>query len=152
MWYKAALLLVLAWFLPADVALVMAAEENQTAVIIPRGSTPPDLSHDDLALIYKRKKRIMGGLHAQPVNLPVNNPSRQFFSQKILHHSPEELEDYWRDMYFNGVLPPYVLASEEAVIRFVAATPGAIGYVPKCLADHRVTVVILLDGGPACPK
>jgi ABC-type phosphate transport system substrate-binding protein len=55
-------------------------------------------------------------------------------------------------MYFHGVQPPYVLASDEAVIRFVVSTPGAIGYVSNCLADRRVTVVARLENGPGCPR
>ena len=42
------------------------------------------------------------------------------------------------------------MGSEEAVIRFVATTPGAIGYVSHCHADHRVIIVARLEGGPAC--
>ncbi len=70
----------------------------------------------------------------------------------ILGQPPEALEGYWRDLYFNGVVPPFVLASEEAVIRFVASTPGAIGYVSACPGDKRVRVLMQLDGGPPCPR
>jgi hypothetical protein len=55
-------------------------------------------------------------------------------------------------MYFHGVLPPYVLASEEAVILFVSATPGAIGYVSACIPEHGVDVVLLVGELPTCPK
>jgi hypothetical protein len=48
-------------------------------------------------------------------------------------------------MYFHGLLPPHVLASTEAVLRFVASTPGAIGYVPLCDADARVTMLLAID-------
>jgi hypothetical protein len=74
------------------------------------------------------------------------------FSTRIFGHNPEELEDYWRDMYFHGVLPPFVLASEEAVIRFVASTPGGIGYVSQCLVDSRVSVVVRLGTYSECPR
>jgi ABC-type phosphate transport system substrate-binding protein len=45
-----------------------------------------------------------------------------------------------------------VLASDEAVIRFVSSTPGAIGYVSNCLADRRVKVIAHLDTGSVCPR
>lgn len=149
---KTMLPFILIWLLMLNVAWATAAENNQMAVIIANGVEPLNLSRNDLALIYKRKMRILGGLQVKPINLPVSHPLRQYFSQQVLRHSPEEMEDYWRNMYFNGVLPPYVLASEEAVIRFVATTPGAIGYVPQCLVDRRVTTIMLIDGGPACPR
>jgi hypothetical protein len=122
------------------------------AVIVAPASPAAALSSADLALVYRRKKLFVAGQRVQPVNLPSAHPLRRFFSLQILQRSPEELEDYWRDLYFNGVFPPFVLASEEAVMRFVATTPGAVGYVPMCLVDRRVTVVAVLDGGPACPR
>ena len=149
---KAMLLFVTVWFLLLKGVWATAAEKNQMAVIVANSEEPLDLTRNDLALIYKRKMRIHNGLQLKPVNLPVSHSLRQYFSQQVLHHSPEEMEDYWRSMYFNGVLPPHVQASEEAVIRFVATTPGAIGYVAQCLADRRVTTIMLIDGGPACPK
>ena len=58
-----------------------------------------------------------------------DHPVRQQFSLQIFNRSPEDMRDYWDTQYFQGVSPPYALASEEAVIQFVASTPGAIGYV-----------------------
>jgi hypothetical protein len=55
-------------------------------------------------------------------------------------------------MYFHGVLPPHVLASEEAVILFVSSTPGAIGYVSGCVPEHKVNVVLMVGELPACPR
>ena len=129
-----------------------AAAENRVAVIVAAGGSGAPWPLDDIALIYRRKKQFVGPARVQPINLPSQHPLRQFFSQQVLHKSPEELDDYWRDMYFNGISPPFVLASEEAVIRFVASTPGAVGYVSQCAVDRRVAVVALLDGGPPCAK
>ena len=125
----------------------------EVAVITgPEAETAP-LTAAELALLYRRQKLFLGGRRAQPVNLPTQHPLRRWFSQQVLGRTPEELDGYWRDQYFNGVLPPYVLASEEAVIRFVAATPGAIGYVSACgPADRRVRVLLQLEGGPACGR
>lgn len=129
-----------------------AAGDNRVAVIAMPGAQPAALSPDDLAQVYRRRKLFVGGQRVQPVNLPSAHPLRRFFSQQVLQRSPEELEDHWRDLYFNGVFPPFVLASEEAVLRFVASTPGALGYVPLCLVDRRVAVVAVIDGGPPCPR
>lgn len=128
------------------------AADTRVAVIVPAGAQPAALAADDLGAVYRRRKLFGGGQKLQPVNLPAAHPLRRWFSQQVLQRSPEELEDHWRDLYFNGVFPPFVLASEEAVLRFVAATPGAVGYVPMCLVDKRVTVLLVLDGGPPCPR
>jgi ABC-type phosphate transport system substrate-binding protein len=133
--------------------LAQAPPRRGIAVIMAEGSPVSFLSSENLALIFKRKRNFWdNGERIQPVNLPPAHPLRRAFSQQVLGRSPEELDDYWRDMYFHGVLPPFVLASEEAVIRFVATTPGAIGYVSACALDHRVTVVLRLDEGPVCAR
>ena len=133
-------------------AFATSPPETAIAVIMAPGVARPALSRDDLALIFKRKKHFWAdGQRIQPVNLVASHPLRLAFSQQVFGRGPEELDDYWRSLYFHGELPPYVLASEEAVIRFVLSTPGAIGYVSHCLADHRVSVVMLLDAGAACP-
>ena len=128
-----------------------AAADNRLLVVV-SAATPAAISADDLAAIFRRKKLFVSGQRVQAINLPAGHPLRRFFSQQVLQKSPEELEDYWRDLYFNGVSPPFVLASEEAVLRFVAATPGAVGYVSSCALDRRVTVIATLEGGPACGR
>lgn len=117
------------------------------AVIVGAGNSA-SISVERLALIYRRKKNFWDdGSRIQPVNLPAAHPLRHEFSLRLFNHTPEEMDDYWKDMYFHGIQPPFVLASEEAVVRFVAATPGAIGYISPHLADHRVRVILLQDGG-----
>jgi ABC-type phosphate transport system substrate-binding protein len=133
--------------------LADAADPSGIAVIIAPGYTVRDLDRHELALIYKRKKRLWpDGRRIAPVNLPAGQNIRKAFSVAVLGHTPEEMDDYWRDQYFHGELPPFVASSEEAVIRLVATTPGAIGYVPACLADKRVSVVLTIDDGLPCPR
>jgi len=129
------------------------SSESGMAVIVAQESSVTRINRDDLALIFKAKKRYWDdGLRIQAVNLPAAHPLRRAFSAQILGSNPEELDDYWRDMYFHGVRPPYVFASEEAVIRFVSSTPGAIGYVSSCATDHRVRVVMRLESGVPCQR
>ncbi len=120
--------------------------DHAIAIIIPAHGANPGLSREILALIYTRKMLYWdNGIKIQPVNLPISHALRRRFSQMILGHSPEDMESFWNNMYFQGILPPYVLASEESVIRFVATTPGAIGYVDYCNIDPRVSVVLVLN-------
>jgi ABC-type phosphate transport system substrate-binding protein len=129
------------------------AVDRPFAVITAPDTPEPHMTRESLALIYKRKlNHWENGTRIQPVNLPPTHPLRRAFSQAILGHAPEDLEDYWREMYFHGVLPPHVLASEEAVILFVSATPGAIGYVSGCVPEHKVNVVLVVGELPNCPR
>lgn len=127
------------------ISLSWAAEEP-LAVIVSANQTRLSMGKSELAAIYRRRKFYWeDGTKIEPVNRSADSPTRRIFSQAILGYAPEELEQYWNDRYFHGVLPPYVLSSEEAVLRFVAETPGAIGYVPYCDADKRVTVVLVIS-------
>ncbi len=92
--------------------------------------------------IFLRKERLTkSGKLWVPVNLKASHRPREIFTEKILQKSYFELERYWNEQYFNGISPPYVLASEEAVIRFVKETPFALGYILSCHVDARVKVV-----------
>ena len=128
------------------------AADNKVAVVAAADAALPPLSAEELALIYRRQKLFVAGMRVQPVNLPAQHVLRRWFSQQLLKQAPEEMDGYWRELYFNGVVPPFVLASEEAVLRFVEATPGAIGYVSSCALDKRVRVLMQLEGGPACSR
>jgi hypothetical protein len=122
--------------------------EGAIAVIVAPGHGA-SVKKDELALIFKRKKLFWpDGSRIQPVNLPAANSLRHAFSLAVLGASPEELEQYWNDLYFHGVSPPYVLSSEEAVLRFVAETPDAIGYVAFCsVAGRAKTVLVITASG-----
>lgn len=127
------------------------AGEPAIAVIVGVGPARP-MSSALLAAIFRRKHQLWpDGSRVIPVNLPASDPLRHAFSLAVFDRSVEELQPFWDDQYFHGVLPPPVLASQEAVLRFVAETPGAVGYVAACRVDRRVVVVALLPdpGGAA---
>lgn len=129
------------------------AAEQPFAVITAPGVTENRLSPKSISLIYRRKQNYWeNGTRIQPVNLPPAHPLRRAFSQSILGHPPEAMEDYWRERYFHGVLPPHVLASEEAVVIFVSSTPGAVGYVSACVPEQGVNVILMVGEVPTCPK
>lgn len=129
------------------------AIDRPFAVIAAPGVSEHRLSPESVSLMFRRKQTYWeNGTRIQPVNLPPAHPLRREFSQTILGRLPEDLEDYWREMYFHGVLPPHVLASEEAVVLFVSSTPGAIGYVSNCVPERGVNVVLMIGELPSCPK
>ncbi|MFB4204845.1 hypothetical protein KBTX_03016 [wastewater metagenome] len=105
---------------------------------------PPRIDADTRSLrdiFLKRRRFDADGLPLVPLNLPPDSPLREAFSEAVLGQSPRMLAQYWNERYFQGVSPPYVVRSQEAMLRFVAATPGALGYVMACHADGRVHVV-----------
>ncbi len=123
------------------------------AVIVAADVEGVHLTRDDAAAIFRRKQTFWkDGRRIQPVNLPAAHSLRRAFSQCVLGQLPDAMEDYWRQMYFQGVLPPRILESERAVSLFVASTPGGIGYVSTCSNDSRFIVVLTFGDVPNCPK
>jgi len=121
------------------------APAAEIAIVVPKDETRTGIRHEDLARIFRRKLRVSAtGRVLVPVNLPVSHPLRQAFTRALLGHSPESMRDYWNEQYFHGISPPYVLASQEAVIRFVSHTPGAIAYILDCRLDARVRAIFRL--------
>ena len=143
--HKRWLLLCALWW--GHSGLVQAAEDNRViAVIVPAQSVAaPEVAADELGLVFWRKK--LYATHGQalhPVNLHSEHPLRLRFSQLVLHSTPKSQVGYWNGLYFHGVQPPFTVQSEEAMIRYVAETDGAIGYIDACHVDDRIRPVFWL--------
>lgn len=124
-----------------------AAPADTLAVVVPKTQSGKIGSLVDLSLIYWRKKLYWSeGVRMQPVNLPTDSPQRRLFSQRVLGSLPEAQTEYWNEVYYHGTTPPHVVSSQEAVLRYVADTPGGIGYVDACKVDGRVKAVAWLLG------
>ena len=119
--------------------------DGKLAVIVSASSSLDSLSKNEVARIFRRKTRLhKSGFSWIPTNMPPNHPLRQQFSRLLFSQSPMEMQDFWNAQYFHGILPPRVVTSEEAMLRFVANTPGALGYVLTCHLDDRVKTVLTL--------
>lgn len=138
-------LLVLALTLILLVPSRIAGQEMRVAVIV-HPERHAQLSVEEVAQIYLRRKRFWDdGSAIVPLNLPLGTPLRARFSGRVLYQTEPRLADYWNRQYFYGVLPPATLASTEAVRRYVASDPNAIGYVPASEVDGSVRVVLHLE-------
>jgi ABC-type phosphate transport system substrate-binding protein len=58
---------------------------------------------------------------------------RRSFSSDVLQQGLVEVQVYWQRKMANGQTPPPVKTSDEEIVRFVASTPGAIGYVSSSM-------------------
>lgn len=104
------------------------------------------LSAGDVAHIYLRRKRFWeNGTPIVPLNLPSGTPLRGRFSTAVLGQTDAQLALYWNRQYFYGILPPSTLVSTEAVQRYVASDPNAIGYVPASEVGGSVRVVLRVE-------
>ncbi len=141
--------LTLGLVLLGPVAIAARAAQTTVAVVTPPGAPAIALDRANLRDIFLRRIVIDdAGAALVPVNLPAADPLRLAFSVALLGKDPAALQRYWNERYFHGVSPPYVVRSQEAVLRFVAQTPGAVGYVASCRVDGRVRVVARLPVPP----
>src|SRR5262245_30609446 len=123
----------------------IAGQEVRVAVIV-HPARRAELSVEEVAQIYLRRKRFWDdGTIIVPLNLPSGAPLRAHFSQLVLRQTETRLADYWNRQYFYGIMPPATLASTEAVRRYVASDPNAIGYVPVSEVDGSVRIILHLE-------
>jgi ABC-type phosphate transport system substrate-binding protein len=138
-------LLILALALTILAPSSIAGQEVRVAVIV-HPKRHAELSVEEVAQIYLRRKRFWDdGSAIVPLNLPSGTPLRAHFSERVLYQTEPRLADYWNRQYFYGILPPTTLASTEAVRRYVASDPNAIGYVPVSEVDGSVRAVLHLE-------
>jgi len=134
--------------LPAPIAVVVAAD---SPLRISDAAT--------LANIFRQKLHgDAQGHRFVPVNLPVDHPLREAFSLALFNLLPRDMDQYWNELYFQGISPPHVVSSTAAMIRFVSGTSGAIGYVLACEVTPELRVILTLPavdtpagGSLSCP-
>jgi hypothetical protein len=91
---------------------------------------PPDPDVELVRRIFELRQRFWPDrTPAHPVNLPAASPVREEFSQAVFGESVKDMAAYWNERYFHGTKPPPSLASEHAVLLYVARTKGGVGYV-----------------------
>jgi len=115
-------------------------------VVVGEKSEVTRVTLDELRELYlRRKRRWPSGLPAIPINLPADHPLRERFSKVVLGRSPADLVSYWDARYYEGTTPPAVLSSSEAIRAYLAAEPGAIGYLAMEDVRGACRVVLVLE-------
>ena len=67
---------------------------------------------------------------------------RERFARAVLKKTPSQLKNYWNQQIFSGKgVPPPEASSADAVIAYVLANPGAIGYLPAGVDPRRAKVI-----------
>ena len=129
----------------------VAIASGPIAVVVGHGSDVRDVTLDTLRELYLRRRRVWpSGNRVIPVNLPADTEVRATFSKRVLGRSPDDLAGYWNRRYFEGVQPPLVLQTPQAVCAYVAVERDAIGYVPLDEVDRAACRVVLVI--PAAAK
>ncbi len=71
-----------------------------------------------------------------------NNPTHSNFCKQVLNVFPHQLRAAWDRLVFSGTgQSPIVVSSENEMRERLAATPGAIGYLPKETVNDSVAIL-----------
>lgn len=128
-------------------ARVAAEPSPQTTLVVVVGKYSPIrvVTLDTVRDVFLRRQRLWpDGSRTMPVNLPADSSDRHAFSQRVLGRLPGDLVEYWNRLYFDGILPPLVLRSPDAVCAYVATEPAALAYVPGDAVDEASCRVVLV--------
>ncbi|MEM6646656.1 MAG: hypothetical protein AAF730_10420 [Bacteroidota bacterium] len=119
--------------------------QNAVAVVVHPDTPVEQLSDDDLLRIYLMEQTFWNdGTAIQIVDLRGNDESKSTFYD-ALGLQPRNLFQHQMRLVFAGeATSPEKVANPAAMLRGVAETPGAIGYLPADVVDDRVTVVAYL--------
>ncbi|AMW06508.1 hypothetical protein GEMMAAP_02945 [Gemmatimonas phototrophica] len=112
-------------------------------VIVNSANSTTDLPADVTAKLFlKQTTKFPNGTAAQPVDQAKTSPVRATFSKTVLGRAVSAVESYWQQQIFSGKdVPPPAKASDDDVVAYVKATPGAIGYVSAGASTAGVKVV-----------
>ncbi|EGV19521.1 hypothetical protein [Thiocapsa marina] len=111
--------------------------------IVNQSLAPRELTQNEARLYFGMRRRLWAD--GQPVKiyvLPDDHPLHIAFAKDLLGLFPSQLRTGWDRQIFSGTgQAPTTVANEEEMIRRVASTPGAIGYVSKLPKDPRVRML-----------
>ncbi len=119
----------------------------QEIVVVVHPSVPlQHLSTSELQHLYTMEQtKWPDGSRVQLYDLRGNDDVRQYL-YNVLKREPHDLKRAWMRLVLSGEgQSPTIVASTEAMLKGVASTPGAIGYIPADRVNQSVKVVMRLN-------
>ncbi len=119
-----------------------AARAQDVVLVANRGVQISAITDADLRAIFTgTKTRFSDGSHAVPVTLK-GGAAHEVFLKNHLGEDSQEFRSQWRKLVFTGQgAMPKALDSESALLEYVAATPGAVGYVSRFSSQDGVKLL-----------
>ncbi|MGD0790302.1 MAG: hypothetical protein ABR920_00910 [Terriglobales bacterium] len=116
-----------------------AASAQDVVLVANQGVRISEIGAADLRAIFiGTKTRFADGSHAVPVTLK-GGPVHEVFLKNHVGESPDQFRAQWRKAVFTGQgAMPRAFDSESALIEYVAATPGAVGYASRISPQDKV--------------
>jgi ABC-type phosphate transport system substrate-binding protein len=120
------------------------ASSQDIVLVVNKGSSISQITPSQVREIFTgTRSRFSDGGRAIPVLLK-GGPVHEVFLTHYVGDSPEEFRVRWRKAVFTGQgAMPKEFASESAMLDYVAATPGAIGYVSRVIDPDAVKILVI---------
>jgi len=128
-------------------AILFATEKisAQVAVIANKSVSASSVDASSLSNIYSLDSKNLGGVTVVVLDLGEDNDAKKKF-YAFLGKSFADMKKVWLKAKLTGNgNPPITVASEEEMIKKVASTPGAIGYVSASKVTGDVKVLKKID-------
>ncbi|MCE4555384.1 hypothetical protein [Pelomonas cellulosilytica] len=92
-------------------------------------------------IFLRQVKTFPDGAPASPVTQK-DGPVTEAFRTQVLKKNGSQLKAYWAQQVFTGgAKPPQELDGDDAVLKYVAETPGGIGYVESGKTRPGVRII-----------
>ena len=116
---------------------------SQAALVVIGHPSLEKIDLPTLQRVFTGRVVEVGGQPVTPINAAAGSSIRETFLQVYLQQDEQRYVAYWTvRRYIGKGVPPRELASSDDVIRFVRATPGAIGYVPEAGLPPDIHVLL----------
>jgi ABC-type phosphate transport system substrate-binding protein len=114
-------------------------------VIVHPTNANDSLTRDQVERMFlKRLVKWEGGAIVSPVDQARDSGARAAFTKGVHRKTVGAVVSYWQQQIFAGRgIPPAEMANDAAVLAFVAANPGAIGYITGTATATGVKVVAI---------
>lgn len=124
------------------VSLACAHAHAGQMVVIGNGNVP---KMDALTIqkVYTGKTIVVSGVSITPVAFKPGTPERIRFLREFLRQDEEKYTAYWTvRRYIGKGAPPSELPGAGDIIRYVASTPGAVGYLDEDELKPGINVIV----------
>ena len=138
---------LLSGLLTGLVLMASVSAANAEIAIIAHPSTKEiGVSKDTIADMFMGKtKTFKNGTRVKAVDQSKGSAIRDKFYRSVVRKSEAEVNRYWAKLKYTGKgKPPKEVGGSAAVKNYVAANPGALGYVEGKYLDSSVKVVLII--------
>ena len=124
----------------------MAGDGGGVAIIVHKDSPIASMTVDDLRRYYSDVFLTWdSGEKVKIFDLPMDDPTRQVFSSKVLGKAPQDVTMEWANKRITNTAknPPTILKSQLLMVSKVAHDINALGYVSGAKVEEEKVKIVL---------